>query len=504
MCGIVGFITNEGKTLEDSRARFLRQSIIVDTLRGDDSTGVFGVPFEYDEKSGPYWCKEVSDGYQFVNGSTYGEHFWDVGAYRAAVGHNRAATVGGIDVATAHPFVVGPITLVHNGTLHSTANLPLPMRLIEDCNVDSHAIAHNLAEHTVAEVIAKLDGAFTLVWHDNRDDSMNIIRNNKRPLHMAMGKNQDTLFFASEGSMLDFVATRCNISIGSIYYPKEGQHLKWLPDTPLMNPVVEELDMYEDDWGKLGGYSSLGGYWDNALGVWVEDDDDDDWRNPATYSGSSQHAGKWTPPQDDLVFVGGRRKEVPMLLQEALMKHDLVVEDRLTFIPKVSLSLGEKRVQVYGMIKGKLKAVIYSALDSTSTFMRGTWTVRPIGVYVRPSGEPTIIVKLVNLHGPHGGKVAAAPSVGEYVGDVFASLDDEDLYDMSEDGQPQKWRGPFGQLYSMGEWHAMTKEGCGFCEETLTCEEHKEIKWINNGVMPLCGDCTMAAYGGADEYEEDV
>jgi hypothetical protein len=421
MCGIVGFITSETKKGEDSRSKFVTQGLIVDTLRGDDSAGVYGVYHEQPEdRTGPFWCKQVCDGYTFVNEKAYTEHFYDVSQYRAVVAHNRAATVGAVDVDGAHPFVVGPITLVHNGTLVRTSNLPIPMHELDEVTVDSHAIAANLATNSVEEVIESLDGAFTLIWHDARDDSLNVIRNSKRPLHLCAGLKQDTVFFASEGPMLDFLTKRIGVDVGPIYYPKEGQHLKWLPDTPMTAPQVKELDLFANDWGAYGsggfgsahttghysGYRGTNystGYYDEDEGEWINYADEAAWYrpDPPKGKGASCPGNVLVLPQDNRVNVGGRRKEIPNLLQEALIEYDLLVEDRVSFTPKVDVinDVGEGRMRVFGVLPCGMKAMIYDTTVGNLAHMNRTWQVRPVGVYVKPSGEPCVIVKLVSVYG---------------------------------------------------------------------------------------------------------
>ena len=90
MCGIVGYITTESKLGEMDRSRFLRQALIVDTLRGDDSTGVFSVPFEPAKDDGTaFWIKQVGPGSALVDCKEYWENFADVPADAVV---NKAST----------------------------------------------------------------------------------------------------------------------------------------------------------------------------------------------------------------------------------------------------------------------------------------------------------------------------------------------------------------------------------------------------------------------------
>ncbi len=405
MCGIVGYITVPGKTGVNDRSKFLRQALIIDTLRGDDSTGVFAVGhenlFEYKDCS-PYWLKQVGGGHDFVDTKEYWENFVDVEPYRCVVGHNRAATVGSVDADSAHPFQEGPITLVHNGTLTSTHGLPTSLHQLKEVTVDSHAICHNLALHGVEEVVKELHGAFALVWHDARDDSINVVRNSQRPLHFALDKTGKTLYFMSEGEMLSLLDGRIKLGLSSIHYPGEGVYLKWLKDTPLDQPITKELELYDYWSGRLSAaYTTKRGSWIDAwngsgggYGGYNSYDEDyysDSWRHDLPPKSPARD------PKENWVSVGGRRKEVPMLLQEKLMDEDVTVEDRFEFTPhSVGPSLRDpSRQYVIGDIPGVGNGIIYSVSANTASSQSKRWTVRIVGVKKARDGKRWFICRLM-------------------------------------------------------------------------------------------------------------
>lgn len=118
------------------------------------------------------------------------------------VGHSRHATKGAINSRNAHPFSHGNITLVHNGTLVDQDLLP-DSKAFE---VDSENICHSINKIGAAETIQKLDGAFTLIWHDASDNRLHIIRNDERPFHLA--RLGTSWFGASEEAMLMWILQR--------------------------------------------------------------------------------------------------------------------------------------------------------------------------------------------------------------------------------------------------------------------------------------------------------
>jgi len=478
MCGIVGFITTDNKIGEPDRSKFLKQALIIDTLRGDDSTGVFAVGHEPLYKDGTAWyCKNTLTGAEFTDSKEYWENMYDTSEYRCVVGHNRAATVGKVDSDSAHPFQVGAITMVHNGTLTSANVLPSPMCSLDGVTVDSHAIAHNLNIHPVEEVVENLYGAFALVWHDARDDSINVVRNTKRPLHFALGQQGKTLFFMSEGEMLHLLDRRIRLNLQQIYYPDEGQWLKWGKDTPLADPEVKKLDLYEDKWPvttysydtktKYGSYS-----WD--------DDDDDEY----VYPKASAHQAS------DLIMLGGQRRIVPMLVQEAMLTHDVVTEDRLRFSPSIRVQNPQDtdRVGVTGYVDG-MKAILYSLQRGTATIdaMRRDWVVRVIGVKVTDDGEPWLICRLVNTFVGVGSLTRKPP--------VPLKEESANATKRRDGNVP----GKDGELISQAEFAVQVADGCVMCRHHISVMDAYDVVWVSDN--PICPNCDERYYEDLTEEE---
>lgn len=172
MCGIVGLVAKRPNGFYQGDATLFKNMLRINMIRGDDSTGVFGVG----PKGNVDLVKGNSNGYVFTESSNFAEFEARMRKkYVIVVGHNRSATVGDVTPHNAHPFKVGNIVLVHNGTLISTANLT-------KTTVDSEAIAHALNNHDMDEALGKLHGAYALVWYNIAEKSLNIARNVQRPL----------------------------------------------------------------------------------------------------------------------------------------------------------------------------------------------------------------------------------------------------------------------------------------------------------------------------------
>lgn len=174
--------------------------LISDMFRGMDSTGVFGV-----NKHGNLdMLKDASSSPFMMSKKDAGSQFFDkiVPDYHVMVGHNRKATMGGIDSSTAHPFIEGDICLVHNGTLTNHKKLA-------DKAVDSHAICAHINENGYKETLKNIEGAYALIWYNADNKTVYFCRNTERPLHLV--ETSDRVYLASEGKMLDWLLDRNNV-----------------------------------------------------------------------------------------------------------------------------------------------------------------------------------------------------------------------------------------------------------------------------------------------------
>lgn len=174
MCGIVGLIAKtQNISLPYYSDNLFTWMLRCDTIRGLDSTGVFGVA----ESGQLDYLKADTNAFIFTMSQQYGDFIRRYKNYKFIVGHNRKATSGSISAANAHPFQERHIILVHNGTLFNAKTLA-------ETEVDSHAIAHALADHDTVTALGKISGAYALVWYDQNDKTLNLARNKDRPLYL--------------------------------------------------------------------------------------------------------------------------------------------------------------------------------------------------------------------------------------------------------------------------------------------------------------------------------
>jgi hypothetical protein len=498
MCGIVGFITDEAAIGASNRRKWLIQALIADSLRGTDGTGAFFVGHKHDGAAD--WCKQGSHVYDFLDTKVAGQRFnQNFDKIRCAIGHNRSATVGKSSTDNSHPFQEGPITLVHNGTLHGTGTLPKSQHQLDGVNVDSHVITHNLAEHSAEEVISKLSGAFALVWHDARDGSINVVRNSDRPLHLMRAKCERTILIASEADMLVWLARRNHFKVGEVYYPNPGQYLKFMPDSKL-EPIVTKVDLFS--WASRStGYSGRA-YRRGEAGdsdYWLNDGG---WKPGTGATGEGSNMGKEEAatkelPQDAKKALS-KQSRLPRTLKKHLRAMNLEPLDKLRFrVTGFTRVHGTKYANVMGDLVDLSRQGILLGLPANDVVRapldKEVWTVAPIAERKGPGGA-ALLVRLVSRSVNF--KTETTPPSSTSSEEATSSTSEEEPTEgMYELKQFTDWD---RKTIHYHEWLRITAGGCVYCKDDLNPDDSDFILWDSTTKQPICPSC-------ADEltqYEE--
>lgn len=209
----------------------MKRLLLVDYFRGIDSTGFAAIRGNGDAKiaklaSHPLDLFDMQRFKDALNGS----------ASRAFIGHNRAATRGAVSSSNAHPFNFGDVTGAHNGTLDYASTSRLQEAVGDKFAVDSMAIFAAIDKIGIEATVALMeegktssDGAWALTWYDNDNDTINILRNQHRPLYYCFNKQCDRLYWASEWHMLE---SAIRGQVGADFYEddKKNRFFSFEPD----------------------------------------------------------------------------------------------------------------------------------------------------------------------------------------------------------------------------------------------------------------------------------
>ena len=214
MCGLVGMA---GFTGSAALQKVFRELLVIDQIRGYDSTGVAAIRvpvtgFVNDRVE--IELEHDMESPRFLWDGCYKSRIFDAWGETAKgtialIGHNRAQTMGKVSIDNAHPFTFGDITGVHNGTLSYWYDL----EGYDDFDVDSKALLNTIDKKGIEHTWKSFVGAAAVVYWDDKDQTLNFVRNKERPLYMIRTKDKKTMIWASEAWMIEGICRRNNIKL---------------------------------------------------------------------------------------------------------------------------------------------------------------------------------------------------------------------------------------------------------------------------------------------------
>lgn len=223
MCGLVG-IAGEIKPDMEKAFKIL---LILDSLRGTDSTGAAGISRFGD----PILAKQVGNPYELFETNQWSKLIARFN--RVLLGHNRYATQGKVNKNNAHPFEFETLIGAHNGTLHNKQAL-LDAQYFD---VDSMNLYHHIDKKGVKDAINLCRGAWSLTYWDKVEETINFLRNSERPMHIAYVEGQRTIVWASEPWMIEVACAKANVKIEDIFETAEDMHYSFHVPSNVVNNV---------------------------------------------------------------------------------------------------------------------------------------------------------------------------------------------------------------------------------------------------------------------------
>jgi len=460
MCGIVGMA---GPVATVKHEKMLKQMLIMDVLRGEDSTGVVTQDIKGKTKvaKAALLPPDLFQMKQFKKSMQ--------GTLCAMIGHNRLATVGDVDYHSAHPFEHEHIIGVHNGTLQGWRS-----DLDDDAQfeVDSDCLIYNLAKNDPKDVFESIRGAWACVWINRRDNTINMTRNDKRTLFLSHSHAGDDLFFSSEEWMMQVASSRNDIKLRETYPLRENVIYSW--DLPtkggfgLKKPRAQGITPLPP----VQTYQS-GARWN----------DRNTSRSGNNFAGANSGQGNNNQAQQPVNHKG----EVIALTAPK----EKICQDH----NKEFMSFQKKAVNFYAM-----EFVVFSSMatkEKRSGYLHGVMSDDPwhdIKVYCDEADAEVLLDHDGELRGEVTGYSASWVSQqGKLMtGNLSVSYSSIDcIPDMGNklDGvvvEPQQVTGPFGQSIDKKEFEALAKDGCGVC--SCNVQYGDDCEWFNNA--PICQECS--------------
>jgi hypothetical protein len=482
MCGIIGFISTHDKYLPGAKEHFLEYALMLDTLRGADSTGLILVRDEFDVTT----AHTTASGMEYVQG----DHYKDVVKEPAwaAVGHNRAATAGSVKLENAHPFTFGDVTLVHNGTLaRRGASLPTFKPELE---VDSMQLAWALSQSEpddVPDVLKQVDGSFCVVWVDQRNDTINMARNSDRPMHFTFNDTKDIMWFMSDGDHLNCINKSMKRSTAhgkSIYQLDRHKWLRWkkgslIPEVKPFSPFVAPVQK----WSGLTGWDSnvtrvTGHAMHRAKERWA-----------STLDSRQKNTTVIAPPvrtgtSEGKARIAGERRKIPAVHEEMLERfYELGIDTLLAMEVTSWTDLGGKKCIVEGTFEhpdwyGEWPVVLFDVpLVVCNAYPDNTWAVKVKGITQPISGytdTPSILAELYSTD---------AKTVMD-----LSYFKDTEKDELKEDNNSMVV-GPEDRLVEYGKLLTMIGDGCVQCGGGLSWERRRDYLYVNEGRDIMCDLC---------------
>lgn len=486
MCGLVGVLSTELNTFQHSYGKFFKQALFADTLRGADSTGIFVMDTK--KMVQPDLYKKALAAPDFLQLKKVEDLLKDSHDWNVMIGHNRAATKGGIHHHTAHPFQIGDITLVHNGTVHNHRMLPNGHKF----DVDSEAICDAINDIGIEEVVKKIDGAFTFIWHDRRNGSMNFIRNEERPLAFGKVKDKNTILMASEAGMLRWLAIRNGLSLESIAEPKPGELFVFWPYkdnkdwTSKYDRKTLELRPKNVYQGYSGGVNYGNGYSSNHTNHGGGKGGKKSSTGNHTSSGGQSNSKKST--QVRTTSKHGHPDAILSSLQVVKGEEVCLINTRWIAYPGSKNNFGEVRGEIEDITESHIGIIHGVNQETWETELKGNY------IYSEIQGATIDITKEVNVFLNNRDYCIVDPTEVPGNSCVKTTVDytDEDNDESAEEENKAlavvMFRGFNGEQLSLREFERAVQDGCAYCQGNIDPKDHEKTGWTHQR-QPVCKHC---------------
>ena len=209
MCKLAAMVNLENSldiTTTNNLNKFLDHIFYINSFGQQDGSGVMWM-----DKDGNH-----SHHKRAINAVDFLETRWwnkqSLSSKRFVALHTRYATQGAVSDDNAHPFKHGEFVLMQNGTAgvapHHTSLVP---GKYSSCSVDSESVCWAFSEQGVLDTLDTYRGDGVFMFLNTRLRTFNIIKNDKRDLHVLQVTGKQIFLYATDAYALALAATRANL-----------------------------------------------------------------------------------------------------------------------------------------------------------------------------------------------------------------------------------------------------------------------------------------------------
>lgn len=226
MCGLIGVIGN----IQEKEKQAFKNLASLNQLRGLDGCG-FLILYEDGKTKKRYYSviKDEEPSCKFALAPKFKKSILGKENPYIIMGHARHATVGKVDIENNHPFLTENHDLIgfHNGTIGGY------FKGKSQYGTDSEALYNLIEQDGLKQALTEAyrtatTVAYALAYFDNPQNTVSLIRNDKRPLFIA--KTGDAYFYASERDFLVLSLDDAGIIDYDISMVPENTLIRFFPD----------------------------------------------------------------------------------------------------------------------------------------------------------------------------------------------------------------------------------------------------------------------------------